>query len=58
MQKKIDVHTILIHQKKATLAGLSKLLSVMGSAFTLEIIIQALKDNGQLDLDEGAIRPK
>ena len=37
------------------MAGLSKLPTAMGSAFTPEIIIQAFRNNGQIDLDVGAI---
>ena len=51
---KTDVVILPVH-KKAILAGLSKLPSAMGSSFTPEIIMQAFKNNGQIDEEEGVI---
>ena len=52
---KTDIVLLPAHKKKAILAGLSKLPTAMGSAFTPEIIIQAFKNNGQIDEKEGVI---
>ena len=53
--EKTDIVILPLHKKKAILAGLSKLPTAMGSAFTPEIITQAFKDNGQINEDESAI---